>query len=47
LIQQWLKDVVIPSIQERDLHAGVPESLGGRESAESAADDHHSIKAQC
>ena len=41
LIQQWLKDVVIPSIQQRDLHVGVPQSLGGRQSAESAADDHN------
>ena len=40
LIQQRLKDVMVAAIQQRDLGVGLSKRLRGRESPETAANDH-------
>jgi len=41
LIQQRLKDVVVPTIEKRDLYRYVSERPSGIQAAESASDDHN------
>jgi len=41
LIQERLKDMVVPTIDQRNLYRSVSERLSGIQAAESASDDHN------
>ena len=45
LVEQRLEQVVVGPVDERDVDVGPPQPLGGGESAEAAADDHHLVPA--
>ena len=41
LVEQWLKEMMIAPVEERDTHRPVGERAGGAQPAEAAAHDHH------
>ncbi len=43
LVEQWLEEVEVLAIEERDLHGHMPEAFGRTEAAETAANDYDSM----
>jgi hypothetical protein len=43
LVEERLKQMEVPTIDENDLEAGITERLGSIETAESTPDDHHAF----